>query len=45
MCVARHDFANGSDCPVLASYQMWFAKFYSKFLKNAKINRYKLKIW
>ena len=29
----RHVFANGSDCPVLASYQMWFGQ---KLLKKAK---------
>ena len=29
----RHVFANGSDCPVLASYQMWFGQ---KLFKNAK---------
>ena len=31
--ISRHVFANGSECPVLASYQMWFCH---KLLKNTK---------
>ena len=39
---ARHVFANGSDCPVLVSYQMWFGQ---KLFKNAKITTKIMKIW
>ena len=38
----RHVFAKPSDCPVLASYQMWFCQ---KMLKNAKTNSKIVKIW
>ena len=38
----RHVFANGSDCPVLVSYQMWFGQ---KLFKNAKITTKIMKIW
>ena len=38
----RHVFANGSDCPVLGSYQMWFGQ---KLLKKAKTNSKIMKIW
>ena len=31
----RHVFAKGPECPVLASYHMWFCQ---KLLKNAKYN-------
>ena len=42
MIAARHVFANGSDCPVLVSYQMWFGQ---KLFKNAKITTKIMKIW
>ena len=32
---SRHVFSKGPECPVLASYQMWFCQ---KLLKNAKYN-------
>ena len=38
----RHVFAKPSDCPVLASYQMWFCQ---KMLKNVKTNNKIVKIW
>ena len=40
--VRRHAQPKGSDCPVLASYQMWFCQ---KLLKNAKNNTKIVKIW
>ena len=38
----RHIFAKGPECPLLASYQMWFCQ---KLLKNTKYNSQIVKSW
>ena len=40
--MSRHAPPKCSDCPVLASYQMWFCQ---KLLKNAKNYTKIVKIW